>query len=274
MKVFKTRKGIIIKYKKIYYLTEIDLDMLFCQDDAFTYILDNLGDPFYGSDIQNNTLCAPIKSQEVWASGVTYSRSKNARMEEAQDAGGGDFYDKVYAAERPELFFKSASFRVVGHMEYVRIRKDSAWNVPEPELTLVINARGRIIGYTLGNDMSSRDIEGQNPLYLPQAKTYDKSAALGPCIYLAEETLPPETEINLSIIRNKAEIFSGEIAISQIVRKFEDLVEYLFREMSFPYGCFLMTGTGIVPPNDFTLKQGDIIHIHVEQIGTLTNIVE
>jgi 2-dehydro-3-deoxy-D-arabinonate dehydratase len=214
---------------------------------------------------------APVVSQEVWAAGVTYLRSKKARMEESQSAGGGDFYDRVYEAERPELFFKSAGWRVVGPGGKVRIRRDSKWNVPEPELTLVINSRGEIIGYTVGNDMSSRDIEGENPLYLPQAKVYDGSAALGPCLFITDKPLPPETEIILEICRAGAEAFRASTRISQIKRSFDELTEYLFRELSFPHGAFLLTGTGIVPPDSFTLQSGDEVRVTIESIGTLTN---
>jgi 2-dehydro-3-deoxy-D-arabinonate dehydratase len=216
---------------------------------------------------------APIQSQEVWAAGVTYFRSRTARMEESKDSGGGTFYDKVYSAERPELFFKSTPHRVAGPDEPVRIRKDSKWNVPEPELTLAVNSRGRIFGYTIGNDMSSRDIEGENPLYLPQAKVYDQSAALGPCLLLSDNPLPPETEISIKVVRNGSTAFSGSTAISQIKRTLPSLVEYLYRSSSFPRGCFLMTGTGVVPGDDFTLRSGDGIHITIPGIGTLTNPV-
>jgi 2-dehydro-3-deoxy-D-arabinonate dehydratase len=216
---------------------------------------------------------APIQSQEVWAAGVTYFRSRTARMEESKDSGGGTFYDKVYSAERPELFFKSTPHRVAGPGEPVRIRKDSKWNVPEPELTLAVNSHGRIFGYTIGNDMSSRDIEGENPLYLPQAKVYDQSAALGPCLLLSDNPLPADTEISIKIVRSGSTVFSGATAISQIKRTLPSLVEYLYRSSSFPHGCFLMTGTGVVPGDDFTLRSGDGIHITIPGIGTLTNSV-
>jgi 2-dehydro-3-deoxy-D-arabinonate dehydratase len=216
---------------------------------------------------------APIQSQEVWAAGVTYFRSRTARMAESKEAGGGTFYDKVYSAERPELFFKSTPHRVAGPGEPVRLRRDSRWNVPEPELTLAINSRGRIFGYTIGNDMSSRDIEGENPLYLPQAKVYDQSAALGPCLLLSEGPLPQGTEISIEILRGGSVAFSGSTAISQIKRTLPSLAEFLFRDNSFPNGCFLMTGTGVVPGDEFTLRSGDAIHITIKAIGTLVNPV-
>ena len=216
---------------------------------------------------------APIESQEVWAAGVTYLRSRTARMEESKDSGGGTFYDKVYHAARPELFFKATPHRVAAPGTPVRIRADSAWNVPEPELTLAINHRGVIFGYTIGNDMSSRDIEGENPLYLPQAKVYDRSAALGPCLWVTDAPLPATTEIAITILRAGQTVFTGATHISQIKRTFAELAEYLFRDNAFPRGCYLMTGTGVVPPDDFTLRSGDEIRITIEPIGTLINPV-
>jgi len=218
-------------------------------------------------------LLAPIGSQEVWAAGVTYIRSRQARIEESEDVGGGDFYARVYEAARPELFFKSSALRVVRPGGEVRIRRDAKWSVPEPELTLVINSAAEIVGYTIGNDMSARDIEGENPLYLPQAKIYDGSCALGPCVYLSREPLPAETAIEMRIQRHGAVVFRGSTTIRNIRRSFTELVEYLFRETSFPQGCLLMTGTGIVPPNDFTLQGGDAISITIEPMGCLTNSV-
>ena len=219
------------------------------------------------------TLRAPIGTQEIWAAGVTYLRSKTARMEESKDVGGGTFYDRVYEAARPELFFKSTPHRTVGPGGKVRIRRDSKWNVPEPELTLAVNAHGNIFGFTIGNDMSSRDIEGENPLYLPQAKVYDASAALGPCIVITNDLPPPSSRIQIEIRRDGASVFSGETTISQIKRSLPSLVEYLFRDQSFPAGCFLMTGTGIVPPDSFTLRSGDEIRITLDPVGTLINAV-
>ena len=218
-------------------------------------------------------LLPPIGSQEIWAAGVTYYRSRTARMEEAKLAGGGDFYDRVYDAARPELFFKATPHRVRGHRQPVRIRKDSKWNVPEPELALVVSSRGEIVGYTIGNDMSSRDIEGENPLYLPQAKVYDGSCGLGPCVLIASAPLPSETEVRLAIRRGGRSAFEGSTTLASMKREPKELVEYLFRDNSFPHGCVLLTGTGIVPPDAFTLASGDEIAITIEPIGTLMNTV-
>ena len=216
-------------------------------------------------------LLAPVERQEVWAAGVTYLRSRTARMEESDFSASA--YDRVYTAERPEIFFKSLAEKVVPAGEPVGIRRDARWSVPEPELALVINRRGTIVGYTIGNDMSSRDIEGENPLYLPQAKVYDGSCALGPGMLIAEEPLPPDTPIVLTISRNGATVFEGSTSLSQMRRTPEELVRYLYRETSFPHGAVLLTGTGVVPPDDFTLQTGDAIAITIPQIGTLDNVV-
>jgi 2-dehydro-3-deoxy-D-arabinonate dehydratase len=215
---------------------------------------------------------APVQSQEVWAAGVTYYRSRTARMAESKDAGGGSFYDRVYEAERPELFFKATPHRVVGPGEGARIRADSKWNVPEPELTLAIGANAQVFGFTIGNDMSSRDIEGENPLYLPQAKSYDKAAALGPCLVVGD--LPgAETAIAIEIRRGGKTMFKSDTTVGQIKRPLRSLAEWLCRENTFPAGCYLMTGTGIVPPDDFTLNRGDEVRITIEPVGTLVNSV-
>jgi 2-dehydro-3-deoxy-D-arabinonate dehydratase len=216
---------------------------------------------------------APIESQEVWAAGVTYFRSRTARMEESKAASGSSFYDLVYTAERPELFFKAAAWRVVGSGGTVRIRRDARWNVPEPELVLVISPNGRILGYTGGNDMSSRDIEGENPLYLPQAKVYDGSCAIGPTIVVCADLIPSDTRIDLEVRRRGAAEFAGSTSIAAMKRDFATLVEYLYRETSFPDGCLLFTGTGVVPPDSFTLQPGDEILVTVGLSGTLRNTV-
>jgi 2-dehydro-3-deoxy-D-arabinonate dehydratase len=214
---------------------------------------------------------APIDSQEVWAAGVTYLRSMTARMEESQTAGGGDFYDRVYRAERPEVFFKATAQRVVGPWQAMHLRRDSKWIVPEPELTLLVNRRGEIVGYTVGNDLSCRDIEGENPLYLPQAKTFDRCAALGPAILVNEMPPGPETEIRIAIRRGDATAFQGATTLAQMKRTLTELVGFLFRDNAHPDGCFLMTGTGIVPPDDFSLQAGDIVEISIDNIGTIAN---
>jgi 2-dehydro-3-deoxy-D-arabinonate dehydratase len=223
-------------------------------------------------DFDPATALPPVGSQEVWAAGVTYYRSRKARMEESRAAGGGDFYDRVYTAERPELFFKSTGWGVVGPGGAVRIRSDAKWSVPEPELTLVINAAGRIVGYTIGNDMSSRDIEGENPLYLPQAKVYDGSCALGPCVLLAPQPLT-DNVVRMEIIRQNRVAYSGSTSISELKRDPKQLVEFLFRDHSFPRGVLLMTGTGIVPADEFTLRHGDVVRIAIDGIGILENPV-
>lgn len=216
----------------------------------------------------------PIVSQEVWACGVTYLKSKVGRQEESKDSGGADFYGKVYVAERPEVFFKATPSRVVGPGEKIRIRRDSTWDVPEPELTLCVNKNAQIVGYTIGNDMSSRSIEGENPLYLPQAKTYDRCAALGPGVLVLDEPISLETKISLEIVREGAVVFYGEVLLNQMKRSLTELVGFVCREASFPHGCFIMTGTGIVPTSDFTLEVDDKVKITIEGIGTLVNIVE
>ncbi len=251
----------------------MSLDEIFVDADPVRHVAAQFaaGSPLEGP--AEAQLRAPIQSQEVWAAGVTYLRSKDARMEEARNAGGGNFYDRVYDAVRPELFFKATPHRVVGPGGQVRIRGDSKWNVPEPELTLAINCAGRIFGYTIGNDMSSRDIEGENPLYLPQAKTYLGSAALGPCLVVCNELPGPELMIRLEIIRSARAVFAGEISVGQIKRPLPSLVEFLFRDNAFPRGAYLMTGTGIVPPDDFTLEGGDEIRITIDPVGTLHNTV-
>ena len=217
------------------------------------------------------TLKAPIDWQEVWCAGVTYMRSRDARMEESQSRS---VYDKVYEAERPEIFFKGMRFRVSGPGEEIAIRGDSTWDVPEPECALVINSAGEIVGYTVGNDVSSRSIEGENPLYLPQAKVYDKAAALGPVIALASEVENPnELTIELVITRAGEVGFKGTTSTNQLHRTFEDLVKYLFLDNTHSHGAILMTGTGIVPPTEFTLEAGDEVSITIDGIGTLTNPV-
>ena len=276
MLLFRTPAGLIVSHEhKTSLLAEASLDDVINRDDVSAFLGRQVASaPVLAADpAENAPLLAPIGSQEVWAAGVTYYRSRDARMEEAQEAGGGSFYDRVYSAERPELFFKATPHRVAGPGQAVRIRKDSNWNVPEPELTLAINARGEIVGYTIGNDVSSRDIEGENPLYLPQAKVYDGSCALGPGILITDRPPASTTEIALNITRGGHSCFKGTTTLAELKREPRELVEYLFRESSFPAGCFLMTGTGIVPPAPFSLQIGDEIAITIEPIGTLKNVV-
>jgi 2-dehydro-3-deoxy-D-arabinonate dehydratase len=219
------------------------------------------------------TLLAPIDQQEVWAAGVTYKRSQEAR--ERESVGAARFYDLVYSASRPELFFKATPQRVVGPGGRVHIRRDSRWSVPEPELALVISPHLQIVGFTIGNDMSARDIEGENPLYLPQAKVYDNCCALGPAITLAGNMPPPvQVTIRLAIDRQGEKVFEGSTRLDAMARSLEDLVGWLGRETSFPHGAILLTGTGIVPPDDFTLMAGDHIAIDITGIGQLTNWVD
>ncbi len=273
MKLYKTQHGIVAEANNQFYqLAESNWDALFNRANLLASLEDEIEQQT--SVPQPSDIVAPIGTQEVWAAGVTYYRSRTARMEESKDAGGGTFYDRVYSAERPELFFKANPHRVAGSGGFVKIRRDSQWNVPEPELTLAINSSGEIIGYTVGNDMSSRDIEGENPLYLPQAKVYDLSCGLGPAVYLTNEPLSPETKIELEILRGGEAAFSADTTLAQLKRTPTELVEFLYRDNTFPTGAFLLTGTGIVPPDAFTLQSGDEIHITIDHIGTLINFVQ
>ena len=273
MKLYRTTEGVFVeKQGGFYSLNGIGWDELIGSED----LLDRLTQATskqQATSFDPGTILPPIVSQEVWAAGVTYYRSRSARIEESKDAGGGDFYDRVYSAERPELFFKAAGCRVVGPGQPVRIRSDAKWSVPEPELTLLINPRGTIVGYTVGNDMSSRDIEGENPLYLPQAKVYDGSCALGPCVFISAEPPAKTTSIELEILRDGQRAFNGLTTLAELKRELPELVQYLFRDSSYPSGVFLMTGTGVVPPDEFTLHSGDVIRITIEGIGTLENHV-
>jgi 2-dehydro-3-deoxy-D-arabinonate dehydratase len=213
----------------------------------------------------------PVIDQELWASGVTYTRSRTARIEESKDSGGGDFYDRVYAAERSEIFFKATAQRVVGTGEDMHLRSDSTWIVPEPELVLLVNRHARIIGYTIGNDLSCRDIEGENPLYLPQAKTFNRCAALGPGILVTDRVPAPQTRIRLVIRRESKPIVEDSTTLAQMKRTLEELVHFLFLDNDHPQGCLLMTGTGIVPDSDVSLQPGDEVEISIDGIGTLVN---
>ncbi len=274
MKLFKTNSGIVIEKENEFFLVTGQHWDVFINDDNIVEKIKDLTSKLPSLDRSLiNEVLVPIGSQELWACGVTYLRSKVGRQEESKLSGGADFYAKVYEAERPEVFFKATANRIVGHQQKVRIRKDSTWDVPEPELTLVVTSSGKIIGYTIGNDMSSRSIEGENPLYLPQAKTYDGCAAVGPCIYISDQPLNKNMLISLEINRDNKKVFEGNVALDQMKRTPEELVSYVYRECSFPNGCMIMTGTGIVPGNDFTLKSGDVIRISIETIGELVNMV-
>ncbi len=281
MKLYRTTSGYVVEEHDRFYLPEKDngrgepWEALTTKDDLRGHLQRQIQDGNWieGARPALQDLLAPIGNQEVWAAGVTYYRSREARIQESKSAGGGDFYDRVYDAERPELFFKATPHRVVGPNGKVAIREDSSWSVPEPELALLVSPKGKIIGYTIGNDMSSRSIEGENPLYLPQAKVYDRSCALGPCILVAPEPLPSSTEIRLEIVRGAKNEFAGTTTLASLKRDPASLVEYLYRSNSFPAGCFLLTGTGIVPPDSFTLAPGDEIRIAITGIGTLVNAV-
>ena len=274
MKLYRTRNGIFLSAEGSFYrIDDESWDALMTRDNLYDHCVAVMKKAPRSEEFSEAAILPPIENQEVWASGVTYYRSRAARIEESKDAGGGDFYDRVYSAERPELFFKATGRRVVGHGDKVRIRSDAKWSVPEPELTLVASSNGKIIGYTIGNDMSSRDIEGENPLYLPQAKVYEGSCALGPCILLRSDPLPKDVEIELRIQRGGETAFIGKTSLTELKREPEHLIEYLYRDNSFPCGSFLMTGTGVVPPDAFTLQSGDQIHISIDYIGTLSNCV-
>lgn len=275
MQIYKQCNSAIIAFENKYYQTEIEnWDDFINRKGLFNIIKEELKafrEIDAPADFKQQAFDPPVGSQEIWAAGVTYQRSKVARMEESKKAGGGDFYDKVYAAPRPELFFKSMPQRAVGNNGDVYIRRDSTWNVPEPELTLFISSAKTIEAYTIGNDMSSRSIEGENPLYLPQAKVYDRSAALGPCLYVSEVPIPMDTTIALEIVRNNELVFKDAVQLSDMKRQLPELADYLYAECDFDNGCFLMTGTSIVPPDDFTLALGDEVKITIDHIGTLNN---
>lgn len=277
MKLYKLQQGTLLEIDKQFFLgPQLDWDALLAQDNLKDYLSESRKswENLNASDAEElikDQLEAPMGNQEVWAAGVTYYRSRTARMEESQDAGGADFYDKVYEADRPELFFKATASRVSAPGGQVMIRKDSTWDVPEPELTLLLSSTGKIQGFTIGNDMSSRSIEGENPLYLPQAKVYQGCASIGPCILIQDE-IEVNTEIKLEIFRAGKLVFEGKTDLTQLKRKPKELADWLFRANTFPNGCFLMTGTGIVPDN-FTLQKGDRVEISIDGIGTLSNQV-
>jgi 2-dehydro-3-deoxy-D-arabinonate dehydratase len=274
MLLYRTTKNFLLKSdSKFFTVHGTDFDELLNLPNLHNHLREisrrgPLAEPPTREDI-----LAPVGTQEIWAAGVTYERSREGRREESKESGAAVFYSKVYDAERPELFFKAPGWRAIGPDAKIRIRKDARWSVPEPELVLAINADRKIIGYTLGNDVSSRDIEGENPLYLPQAKVYDGSCAVGPAIWIGDQPLDLSAEITLVIERSGKPVFEGRVPLRRIRREFNELVEYLFRELDFPVGAFLFTGTGIVPPNDFTLLSGDLVRIAAAPIGELINEV-
>lgn len=272
MILYRTKNGWVVEREgRVYPLAEKSLDELLGREDLHGYLEGVTRSGAAAGTLDESALLPPVGTQEVWAAGVTYFRSRVARMEES--GLGGNFYDRVYTAERPELFMKALAHKVVGPGAAVAIRQDAQWSVPEPELVLVVDPQGRIVGFTIGNDMSSRDIEGENPLYLPQAKIYDGSCAMGPGILVQKEALAAETRITLSIERAGAAAFNGETTLKEMKRRPEELVAYLYREQTFRAGCFLFTGTGIVPPDSFTLEKGDTIRIGIDGLGLLVNVV-
>jgi 2-dehydro-3-deoxy-D-arabinonate dehydratase len=276
MKIFRSIDGVVLENDNVFKSINVETSWNdFIDREGLYDFLMTLWDngQVLPNGVEPSRLLAPIGSQEIWAAGVTYHSSRLARMEESRDAGGGDFYSRVYGADRPEIFFKATAARTVGPGKEFRIRNDSTWDVPEPELTLFATSTGKVVGYTIGNDVSSRSIEGENPLYLPQAKTFDRCACLGPCLYVPREPLAKETKIKMSIERAGDEVFSDVTTLEQMKRTPEELISFLFRETSFPGGVFLMTGTGIVPGTDFTLMAEDKVSITIDSIGTLINFV-
>lgn len=278
MRLYKTISGIILEHEDKYRLVNAQWDALINRNELYTHLnAVFLNTPAISAEEAESRiameLMAPIGRQEVWAAGVTYLRSRDARMEEAQGSGGADLYDRVYDAVRPELFFKALPHKVAGSGQAVYIRRDCHWSVPEPELTLFINSAGNIQGYAAGNDMSSRSIEGDNPLYLPQAKIYERSAALGPALLVTPEPVPRDLLIEMSIKREGVTVYHDTASIGRMKRSFTELAEFLYRESDFDDGCFLMTGTCLVPPDTFTLQEKDIVEITIGPIGTLVNTV-
>jgi 2-dehydro-3-deoxy-D-arabinonate dehydratase len=276
MKIYNTSGGIVVNRESDWFLISEAWDSYINDDDLAQKVAaqnSHAIDQSEARQLISNSLSVPMQSQELWASGVTYENSKLGREAESRDSGADVNYRRVYNADRPVLFFKSNLLRTVPLKGKVRIRKDSSWDVPEPELVLVIGSSGKILGYTIGNDMSSRSIEGENPLYLPQAKVFDGCAALGPCVLVGEDSITPTAMISMTISRSEHEVYSGTTSIDRMKPTRRELVDYLFRECSFPHGALLMTGTGIVPPHDFTLQSGDRIEISVEGVGQLFNEV-
>ncbi len=278
MKLYHTLKGIIVEHNREFFThPSNDWDSVVNRDGLHGLLLSELphmAPCINAAELMLEALLPPINKQEVWAAGVSYLKSREARVEESMTGGGSIFYDKVYDAKRPELFFKGSASRVAASGAHVHIRRDANWNVPEPELTLMITSNCKIVGYTCGNDMSARDIEGENPLYLPQAKVYDKCAGLGPGLYVPPKPIDAFSKIRMEILRVGVQVFFGETGIDQMKRGHQELADYLFLESSFPHGCLLMTGTGIVPPDGFSLAIRDEIRIGIDHIGTLVNYVK
>lgn len=280
MKLYKYKDQALLHADGLLYLsTKLDSwHSLINRNDLYIYLTHKKNDWQEMSDnflTPENSILPPVDPyQEVWAAGVTYQRSKEARMEESEQTGGAVFYDLVYDAERPELFFKSMGYRIRGHLQPIQIRPDSSWDVPEPELTLFITSEQYIVAYTIGNDVSSRSIEGENPLYLPQAKVYDGSAAMGPCLWIPESPIPLNSEIKITITRGEETLYDDSVEINMMKRSHEELAGFLFRSQSFDKGVFLMTGTCLVPDNSFTLTQSDVVTISIDHIGTLINQVK
>jgi 2-dehydro-3-deoxy-D-arabinonate dehydratase len=279
MQLYNSKNGALLESDGNFFAMDEPWDALTNRDNLEAYLLSKTkaSRPINSGEqakyLADDAILPPIGQQEVWAAGVTYLKSRDARMEESQSSGAASLYDRVYDAERPELFFKAMPSRVSGHKQQVFIRIDSTWNVPEPELALFINSNGNIQGYTIGNDMSSRSIEGENALYLPQAKIYEKSAALGPCLYVTSLPIGGDTTIRMIIKRDDVNVYEDSIQVSRIKRSFTELAGYLYRECDFPNGCFLMTGTCLVPSHDFTLQEDDVVEISIDHIGTLINTI-
>ena len=269
--VHRLTSGLVAGHKGSFYdLPGLDMDALFTQDNPSAWLQERMASA--AKTTLPMQMLAPLQSQEVWAAGVTYLRSRDARMEESKDSGGGSFYDRVYDAERPEIFFKATPHRVVAPGASMKLRSDSKWNVPEPELALALTRAGGIFGYTIGNDLSSRDIEGENPLYLPQAKVWSQCCSLGPALVVSPP-LPSETSISLTILRQGETAFKGETSLNQMKRTLPELADWLWRENSFPAGCYLLTGTGLVPDDAFTLQSGDVVQIGITGLGVLENTI-
>jgi 2-dehydro-3-deoxy-D-arabinonate dehydratase len=275
IKVYRSAESVVITSgDQAVDAPSFSFDKLFQAKNPQTYCEHAIreGTPVSIDTIQRDSWLAPLESQEVWAAGVTYFRSCEARMEESESSGGDVFYDKVYEAERPELFFKATPARARGHGAEICVREDSSWDVPEPELTVAINAHGNVFGYTVGNDVSSRSIEGENPLYLPQAKVYRGSCAMGPALCVTDSLLT-DTAIKLTIERDGKPVVIDGTDLTQLKRGLDELAGFLFRDNEFPDGCWLMTGTGIVPSTEFTLLSGDVVRIAIDGLGELCNVV-